>query len=45
MKRTNIQLWLDVSTLRMLLDELPEDSLRAAKIADGLEAFIRRLSQ
>lgn len=35
------QLWLDVSTLRMLLDELPEDSLRAAKIADGLEAFTR----
>lgn len=35
------QLWLDVSTLHMLLDELPEDSLRAAKIADGLEAFTR----
>ena len=35
------QLWLDASTLRMLLDELPEDSLRAAKIADGLEAFTR----
>lgn len=35
------QLWLDVSTLRMLMDELPEDSLRAAKIADGLEAYTR----
>ena len=35
------QLWLDVSTLSMLMDELPEDSLRAAKIADGLEAYTR----
>ena len=33
------QLWLDVSTLSMLLDELPEDSLRAAKIAGGLERY------
>ena len=33
------QLWLDVSTLSMLMDELPEDSLRAAKIADGLERY------
>ena len=29
------QLWMDVSTLFMLMDELPEDSLRAAKIADA----------
>lgn len=35
------QLWLDVSTLSMLMDELPEDSLRAARIADGLELFTR----
>ncbi|MDO5379077.1 MAG: glycoside hydrolase family 38 C-terminal domain-containing protein [Clostridia bacterium] len=35
------QLWLDVSTLQMLMDELPEDSLRAARIADGLEAYTR----
>lgn len=35
------QLWLDVSTLEMLMDELPEDSLRAARIADGLEAYTR----
>lgn len=35
------QLWLDVSTLRMLLDEVPQDSLRAAKIADGLELYTR----
>ena len=35
------QLWLDVSTLQMLLDELPEDSLRASKIADGLELYTR----
>ncbi len=35
------QLWMDVSTLSMLMDELPEDSLRAAKIADGLEAYTR----
>lgn len=33
------QLWLDVSTLSMLMDELPEDSLRAAKIAGGLERY------
>ena len=33
------QLWLDVSALSMLMDELPEDSLRAAKIADGLEQY------
>lgn len=30
------QLWMDVSTLSMLMDELPEDSLRASQIADGL---------
>lgn len=35
------QLWLDVSTLTMLMHELPEDSLRAARIADGLEAYTR----
>ncbi|MCI6041354.1 MAG: glycosyl hydrolase-related protein [Clostridiales bacterium] len=35
------QLWLDVSTLTMLMNELPEDSLRAAKIADGIEAYTR----
>ncbi len=35
------QLWMDVSTLSMLLDELPEDSLRAARIADGLEEYTR----
>lgn len=35
------QLWMDVSTLSMLMDELPEDSLRAAKIADGLETYTR----
>lgn len=35
------QLWMDVSTLTMLMNELPEDSLRAAKIADGLEAYTR----
>lgn len=35
------QLWMDVSTLQMLMDELPEDSLRASKIADGLEAYTR----
>ena len=35
------QLWMDVSTLSMLLDELPEDSLRASKIADGLEEYTR----
>lgn len=35
------QLWMDVSTLLMLMDELPEDSLRAAKIADGLEEYTR----
>lgn len=35
------QLWMDVSALSMLLDELPEDSLRAAKIADGLEEYTR----
>ena len=29
------QLWMDVSTLSMLMDELPEDSLRASQIADG----------
>lgn len=33
------QLWLDVSALSMLMEELPEDSLRAAKIADGLERY------
>lgn len=33
------QLWLDVSTLSMLMNELPEDSLRAAKIAGGLERY------
>lgn len=35
------QLWMDVSTLSMLMDELPEDSLRASRIADGLEAYTR----
>ncbi len=35
------QLWLDVSVLWMLLDELPQDSLRAAKIAGGLEEYTR----
>ncbi len=35
------QLWLDVTTLDMLLAQLPEDSLRAASIADGLELFTR----
>ena len=35
------QLWMDVSTLSMLMDELPEDSLRASQIADGLEAYTR----
>ena len=35
------QLWMDVSTLWQLLDELPEDSLRASKIADGLEEYTR----
>ena len=33
------QLWLDVSTLSMLMDELPDTSLRAAKIAEGLEKY------
>ena len=33
------QLWLDVSTLQMLMDELPDTSLRAAKIAEGLEQY------
>lgn len=33
------QLWLDVSALSMLMEELPEDSLRAAKIAGGLERY------
>ena len=33
------QLWLDVSTLQMLMEELPDTSLRAAKIADGLERY------
>ncbi len=35
------QLWMDVSTLALLMEQLPEDSLRAAKIADGLEQFTR----
>lgn len=35
------QLWLDVATLWQLMDELPEDSLRASRIADGLEAYTR----
>ena len=35
------QLWMDVSTLSMLMDELPEDSLRASQIADGLERYTR----
>lgn len=35
------QLWMDVSTLSMLLEELPQDSLRAAEIADGLELYTR----
>ena len=29
------------STLSMLMDELPEDSLRASQIADGLERYTR----
>ena len=33
------QLWLDVSTLHMLMNELPDTSLRAAKVADGLEKY------
>lgn len=35
------QLWMDVSTLTMLMNELPEDALRTAKIVDGLEAYTR----
>lgn len=35
------QLWMDVSTLSQLMDQLPEDSLRAARIADGLEEYTR----
>lgn len=35
------QLWLDVSALTMLMDQLPEDSMRAAKIADALELYTR----
>lgn len=35
------QLWLDVTTLNMLMEELAPESLRAAKIAEGLEAFTR----
>ena len=35
------QLWMDVSTLSQLMDELPQDSLRAAKIAGGLEEYTR----
>ena len=35
------QLWLDVSTLQFLMEELPDTSLRAAKIADGIEAYTR----
>ena len=35
------QLWMDVSTLSMLMDELPEDSLRASQIADGWERYTR----
>jgi len=37
------QLYMDVSTLKMLLDELPEDSLRAAKVAEALEQFTLRV--
>ena len=33
------QLWMDVSTLQLLMNELPDTSLRAAKIADGLEQY------
>ncbi len=33
------QLWLDVTTLHQLMNELPEDTLRAVKIAEGLENF------
>ena len=33
------QLWLDVNTLQLLYDQLPEDDLRTAQIADALEAF------
>lgn len=35
------QLWLDASTLWMLMAELPDTSLRAAKIAEGLEKYTR----
>ena len=35
------QLLMDVETLRQVMECLPETSLRAAKIADGLEAFTR----
>ena len=35
------QLWLDVSTLQFLMEELPDTSLRAAKIAGGLEEYTR----
>lgn len=35
------QLWMDVSTLSQLMSELPEDSLRASAIADGLEQYTR----
>ena len=35
------QLWLDVTGLSMIMEQLPEDSLRASEIADGLEAFTR----
>ena len=33
------QLWMDADTLRQLLDKLDPNSLRAAKIAEALEAF------
>ena len=33
------QLWMDVETLRILLTQVPEESLRASKIADALERF------
>ena len=33
------QLWVDVETLRTLLDHLPAESLRAAEIAQGLKDF------
>ena len=33
------QLWIDTSTLQFLMEKLPDTSLRAAKIAEGLEEY------